>query len=735
MNLQTNFIRIFSERPSRPIFIFILISAVLSNLVPVKADIIFPARVEIKETTAGEFDVLFTLPIINNKKLKAELVLPEVCRDLTEHTVTSTYTSYIETWKVACNSEELFGQSITIKGLMGTYIELMLQVDMLDGRSYSTTLKSSSSSYQIPEPLSLLKLILKSGYFGMRNILMRPEIYLLLFVLIFFISSRKKLISGLITYVLTHLIGQYMAQGLLLKLSPYLAPFVIFVIVLFPAFDLVNGRPPLQRWFQPVCVLALILGFLTGGTHHDMLPLQGLSYNEQHVVTFGSNLGITIGLILIYLLMGEFKQLLTRFVLRIRPQKAHQILGYMIGISTCGLFVYQSTILLIIPSILPEVSLEFLIFPLFFGLWFWQTDILSRKKIYLICMLVMGLGLTIGGFGLKIPFDSLILFSCILIICAQLIFTVNLSPTINLAIAVITAFSYGWTASQTIFENLTLPIANTIGFAILSICLFFITYNFFSDKPQKANIRSVRILATVMVLLTLASRISEYNMLYDREIATNLAMGKLTIPVLSLLLLIGTLVAWPRKRKIHQHLDIESTKPVKHWGIILLSFLILPFGHVTVNNPLFKAHAPEGNEAKLILQQALANTYHAFNLNNEEELYQKLATSVTADLVANIYLDSRRRLTAGVRKGGEVSVRNVSVLSIGDLIEGTNPSEGFSYSSKWAVTARVKHLQHVHHRKNIYSGILTIKVEDNLWKISYIDLQSEDRMIVSGSQG
>jgi hypothetical protein len=744
MNLITKFSDVFRGRTplkrdlrhwSTPTFILTFIFVVIANLVPVKADIIFPARVEIKESTPGEFDVLFTLPIINNKKLKAQLELPSVCKELTEHKISSTYTSYNETWKVACNTEDLFGQSLTIKGLMGTYVEIMLQIEMLDGRAYSTTLKPSRSSFQIPEPLSVFKLILHSSYFGMRNIIMRPEIYLLLFVLAFFITPQKKLILGLIAYFLAHLVSQYMAQELLIKISTYLSPFVILIIVLFPAFDLVQGKSALRRWFQPIWLLAIILGSLSGGARTDTLSLPGLSYNEQYFVIFGNNLGIAIGLTVIYFLIREFKYLLTMFVLRTRPQRAHLILGYMIGVSASGLLLYQSTSFMIIPSILPELSLEFYILPIIFGIWFWQADMNYRKQSIIVCMIVMVVGLIIGGSGFKIPFGSLLMFTGILVISSQLLFTLKYPQIINLIIAILSAFSYGWTAAQIILENLTLPIANTIGFAGLAISFFFIAYNYLLEKPEDSTLFRVKILAGFSALFILVLRIFEYEILFNREIATNLALGQLTIPVFALVLLTGTLIVWPRKRKILQHLEVESNKPVKHWAMIFLSFLILPFGHMTVSNPLFEAHAPEGNEVKLILQQVLSNTYHAFNLKDEDELYQKLSTSVTGDLVANIYLDSRRRLTAGVRKGGEVTVRDVSVLSVGDLIEGTNPAEGFTYASKWAVIARVKHLQHIHHRKNIYSGQLKIKVEDNLWKIVYIDLQSEDRMIVPGSKG
>jgi hypothetical protein len=715
--------------------ISILILFFLINIFPVQADIIFPARVEMKETTSGEFDVLFTLPIINNKKLKAELVLPDVCRELTEHNVKGTYTSYIETWKVACKPEELFGQTIMIKGLLGTYVEIMLVIEMLDGRAYSTTLKPSRSSFIIPEPVSTFGLILKSSYFGMRHALMQPEVYLLLFVLVFFITQGRILLVGFVAYVLSHLISQYMAQEQLLKISPHVFSFALLFFVLFPAFDLVQGKPALRRWFQPLWILAIILGFLSGGARPDTLSLPGLSYNEQYLVTIGFNIGIAIGLFLGYYLMKELKQLLTMFILRSRPQKAHIILGYLIGVGASALLFYQSTTLLVVPSIFPDLSLEFFIFPLLFGFWFWQAEFPKFNKVGLIFIIMLGLGLNVGGNGYMIPLGSLLLITSVLIFSTQLLFSWNFPASTNLVIASIAIFSYGWTASQVILENLTLPTANTIGFAGLAICFYVIGYNFFSEKQKKSIPYILKILAGGSALLIILIRINEYIILFNRDIATNLALGQLTIPVLSLILLIGTLIAWPRKRKIHQHLEIESKRPIKHLTIIFLSFLLLPFGHIGMNNPFYQSHAPQGTEAKLVLQQVLSNTYHAFNLDNEDELYQKLAASVTGDLVANIYLDSRRRLTAGVRQGAEVAVRDVSVVSVGDLIDGTNPTDGFSYQSKWTVTARVKHLQHIHYRKNIYSGILKIKVEDDLWKIAHIELQSEDRMIVPGSKG
>jgi hypothetical protein len=411
------------------------------------------------------------------------------------------------------------------------------------------------------------------------------------------------------------------------------------------------------------------------------------------------------------------------------------ILGYLVGAPASALLIYYSTTFLITMTIFPALSVEYFIFPFLSGYWFWQKSSLTSVLASGLFLLFMSIGLIVGGSGYSIPLGSTLLFSGILFFCTQILFDWKFSESINHAIASIAVLSYGWTVSQTILENLTLPIANTVGNTSLALFLFYMGYSFLTVKPADGNPMFIKILTGIAAGIILLLRVHEYKLLFDHEISINMAMGQLTIPVLSLILFVGTLIVWPRTRKIHQYLDISSKKPTRHWVIIGLSFLVLPYVHVRVSNPLFEAHAPQGDGARLILQNILSNTYRAFNLTDEDELYQAIAANVSGDLVTNIYLDSRRRLTVGIRQGGKVLVRDVSVLEVGDLLEGTDPDEGFSYESKWTVTARVKHLQHIHYRKNIYRGILKIKLVDNKWKIANLQLKSEDRVIVQGSSG
>jgi hypothetical protein len=213
-------------------------------------------------------------------------------------------------------------------------------------------------------------------------------------------------------------------------------------------------------------------------------------------------------------------------------------------------------------------------------------------------------------------------------------------------------------------------------------------------------------------------------------VATEAALGLARVPVLAIVLLLIAVVTWPRRRRVAEELGAGGRGTARNMALAGLAMMMVPYGTVAVANPFFQPHAPRGDDARRVASRVLSDTYHAFNLKNEDVLYDTLSESVVGDLVDEIYLDSRRRLTAGTREGTQVTVREVGVLEIGEPLGGTGAEQGFSYDCRWKVVARVQHLQHVHHRHNIYTGVLTLRSDGGRWKISGVELQSEDRMVV-----
>jgi len=174
----------------------------------------------------------------------------------------------------------------------------------------------------------------------------------------------------------------------------------------------------------------------------------------------------------------------------------------------------------------------------------------------------------------------------------------------------------------------------------------------------------------------------------------------------------------------------EKAVPI-HWGLVLVALFTFSVAGVRVRNPFHTPRAPTAAEARPIVAMLLTDTYLAFNLDDENAAFDRLARNLSEDLVPDVYLDSRRRLTAGTRKGAEVTVKDVSVMSV-EAPSALDSGDGsVTYPCKWVVTARVKHWQHIHDRQNVYLGKLAIRVENDRWKISDLELLSEEREIVS----
>ena len=212
--------------------------------------------------------------------------------------------------------------------------------------------------------------------------------------------------------------------------------------------------------------------------------------------------------------------------------------------------------------------------------------------------------------------------------------------------------------------------------------------------------------------------------LWFSPFAADWAMAKLRIPLLSLVILI--LLVWGLVRIKRARVRFAAAG-----CLLLMALALLPYGVSRASVPFLSPDVPSPQQARMIIEPMLSEIYHAFNLNDENEIYDRLAEQVSGDLVTDIYLDSRRRLVAGTRQGASVVVRQVAVQDVGApwATEADNPV----YPCRWTVTAKVTHWQHSHQRKNVYEGDLRLDVENNRWKLSAIDLRSEEREVVPGS--
>jgi hydrogenase/urease accessory protein HupE len=339
------------------------------------------------------------------------------------------------------------------------------------------------------------------------------------------------------------------------------------------------------------------------------------------------------------------------------------------------------------------------------------------------------IGAALGLARVSLPAASLLTLGSLLVLGGGLAVARPLGSRWALAVAVVAVPAHSWATAEVLVENVSRSTAATWGAVLIAVCVFHASLVASRDLRGEASI-PVRLLGAFVAVLAVAWRLAEYKRWFEREVATEAALGLARLPVLSIGLAVVAVVWWVRPKRPAVPPDLEQRPSARHRLAFVGAFLLLPYGTLAVPNPFFAAYAPRGDGARLIMTKVLSDTYQALNIENEEELYDALAESVTGDLIGDLYLDNRRRLTAGTRQGTEVTIRGVNVLDIGEPTEVAAAGGGYSYNCQWAVVARVQHLQHVHHRRQIYGGFLTLRAEEGRWKVAGVELHSEDRVVL-----
>jgi len=228
--------------------------------------------------------------------------------------------------------------------------------------------------------------------------------------------------------------------------------------------------------------------------------------------------------------------------------------------------------------------------------------------------------------------------------------------------------------------------------------------------------------------------LKNYRMPTVQQIDVKETIGELRVPLLSLGLLAGVLIMaiWAVLRSRRQ----QSLRLPLVLGMLLLAagaaaYPVAQFGFA---RPAMIAGELDDERASMLLQALLKNVYRAFDFRNEEDVYDKLALSVSGDLLTDIYLQHRKSMAVQQAGGAQAKIKEVAVENArAEQIAG----DGLSYAlhGQWTALGTVGHWGHLHQRKNRYEAVITVRAEDGHWKIVGLDLRDEQRIDKSAPSG
>ena len=131
-------------------------------------------------------------------------------------------------------------------------------------------------------------------------------------------------------------------------------------------------------------------------------------------------------------------------------------------------------------------------------------------------------------------------------------------------------------------------------------------------------------------------------------------------------------------------------------------------------------------DAEVVVGGLLKNVYRAFDYRDEGHIYDILERSASGELLATIYLETKRGLEVQNQGGARVKVSDVELVQVEPraLADRT----GFAVRCVWNVSGSVGHWGHTHQRTNQYEAVLTIRPIDGAWKITDLELLQEERL-------
>ncbi len=135
---------------------------------------------------------------------------------------------------------------------------------------------------------------------------------------------------------------------------------------------------------------------------------------------------------------------------------------------------------------------------------------------------------------------------------------------------------------------------------------------------------------------------------------------------------------------------------------------------------------PDDEGAGDLVEVLLSNVYKAFSHRDESDIYDVLEESIDGPLLEEVYLDIRRGVEEAENGGPSVRVLDVAIIDC--LVQPGGDRGGLSAQVAWACQGTVSHWGHMHARRNKYRAKLLLEPVDDQWKITGVDVLSEERL-------
>jgi hydrogenase/urease accessory protein HupE len=289
-----------------------------------------PAYLNIKETATNDYDIVWRTPVNAGMRLPILLQLPKDVRNTAAPTVQELADSLLEKRSIEVPGG-LGGKRIDFVGLQGTITDVLVRVELLDARSWTTVVRPSQASIEITPVKGKLAVVSAYVLEGIRHILFGADHLLFVLGLLLIIKDRWMLLKTITAFTVAHSITLAVATLGYAQVPTLPLNVAIALSILFLGPEIVKvWRGESSFTIRHPWVVAFAFGLLHGFGFASALTSAGLPSNELAWALVSFNIGVEIGqlgfVILILLLERAYRILEVRW-----PRPIALLPGYTVG--------------------------------------------------------------------------------------------------------------------------------------------------------------------------------------------------------------------------------------------------------------------------------------------------------------------------------------------------------------------------------------------------------------------
>ncbi|MCJ7755962.1 MAG: hypothetical protein MUP13_15480, partial [Thermoanaerobaculales bacterium] len=460
------------------------------------ADIAFPARLDVAETEIGVYEITFTLPIIEGRKLRAEPLMPPTCVDASPREAGLSAGGLTTTWSVRCEPASLAGEAILVEGLLGTQTDLAFKLTMLDGRAYSTILRPSRPGFLVPEAPSPVALAAAAVIEGARRTLRYPGLWLLLAAAALLGTRPRSLAVAAGVFAVGHFAAQWLGGRGWLEVAPQTRDLLLWASLAIPAIRLAAGGDGWKDWLRPLWPATVLLGLVFGAARPEALPSEGLSNAEQVMASVLFACGVGAAVLLIAAATVELRAVVDLVGGGRWREMATRVFGYAVGTLATGLVLTHLGGWVMTTGDGPRAPQELMLLAAALG----PTLVLAGRsggRMLLPFVALAAVGVTPGLLRIPLPAASLLVLGSLIILGGALALNRPLPGGWAVTVAAVAVVAGTWSTALSLVENVSRAMAVTTGTVLVAVCVFYAALAMARDLQPGGLSLPVRFLGVV----------------------------------------------------------------------------------------------------------------------------------------------------------------------------------------------------------------------------------------------